>query len=140
MQTSPDFAGATVLQRTEYMGDGKKTITWDISRRIPSPATPMDDGSYDVMPLPELAELRQVMYMGDGAEPITEEYLKALTPLSHLHHGCEFGSWATSFTVDGLQGCHVQGRFDVAPEFVEEVVPSVDDTSSPHPVDAPVRP
>nr|MBA2716407.1 recombinase RecA [Propionibacteriales bacterium] len=38
--------------------------------------------SYDVTPLAELAELRQVMYMGDGKKTITEEYLKALTPLA----------------------------------------------------------
>jgi recombination protein RecA len=33
-------------------------------------------------PLPELGELQRTVYLGDGKETITEEYLKALTPLA----------------------------------------------------------
>jgi recombination protein RecA len=36
----------------------------------------------DFRPLPELAELQRTVYMGDGKRTITEEYLKALTPLA----------------------------------------------------------
>ncbi len=36
----------------------------------------------DLTPLPELAELRQVVYFGDGKKHIPEDYLKALTPLA----------------------------------------------------------
>ena len=36
----------------------------------------------DITPLPELAELREVVYWGDGKKHLTEEYLKALTPLA----------------------------------------------------------
>ncbi|MGH9077218.1 MAG: recombinase RecA, partial [Acidimicrobiales bacterium] len=36
---------------------------------------------HDVRPLPELAELAQAMYLG-GAKVLSEDYLKALTPLS----------------------------------------------------------
>jgi len=36
----------------------------------------------DFTPLPELGELQQVVYFGDGKKHITEEYLKALTPLA----------------------------------------------------------
>ena len=36
----------------------------------------------DFTPLPELAELQRTVYMGDGKRTITEEYLKALTPLA----------------------------------------------------------
>jgi recombination protein RecA len=36
----------------------------------------------DLTPLPELAELREVVYFGDGKKHITWEYLKALTPLA----------------------------------------------------------
>ena len=36
----------------------------------------------DVTPLPELAELRQVVYWGDGKKHLTWDYLKALTPLA----------------------------------------------------------
>jgi recombination protein RecA len=38
--------------------------------------------SYDASPLPELAELRRVLYLGDGKKTITWDYLKALTPLA----------------------------------------------------------
>jgi recombination protein RecA len=36
----------------------------------------------DLTPLPELAELRQVVYFGDGKKHLTWDYLKALTPLA----------------------------------------------------------
>jgi recombination protein RecA len=36
----------------------------------------------DLTPLPELRELREVVYFGDGKKHFTEEYLKALTPLA----------------------------------------------------------
>ncbi len=36
----------------------------------------------DFTPLPELTELQRTVYMGDGKKHITEEYLKALTPLA----------------------------------------------------------
>ncbi|MDX6372116.1 MAG: recombination protein RecA [Nocardioidaceae bacterium] len=36
----------------------------------------------DFTPLPELAELQRTVYMGDGKKTITEDYLKALTPLA----------------------------------------------------------
>jgi len=38
--------------------------------------------SYDASPLPELAELRRVLYLGDGKKTITWDYLKAPTPLA----------------------------------------------------------
>jgi recombination protein RecA len=36
----------------------------------------------DFTPLPELAELQRTVYWGDGKKTITEDYLKALTPLA----------------------------------------------------------
>ncbi len=36
----------------------------------------------DFTPLPELAELQRAMYLGDGKKFLSEEYLKALTPLA----------------------------------------------------------
>ena len=36
----------------------------------------------DFTPLPELGELQRAVYFGDGKKTITEEYLKALTPLA----------------------------------------------------------
>jgi len=36
----------------------------------------------DLTPLPELAEVRSAVYFGDGKKHLSEEYLKALTPLA----------------------------------------------------------
>ena len=36
----------------------------------------------DLTPLPELAELREVVYWGDGKRHLSSEYIKALTPLA----------------------------------------------------------
>ncbi len=46
----------------------------------------------DVHPLPELAELHEAVYFGDGRKHLTWEYLKALTPLAlavwYMDDGC----------------------------------------------------
>ncbi len=46
----------------------------------------------DFTPLPELGELQRAMYYGDGKKYLTEEYLKALTPLAlaiwYMDAGC----------------------------------------------------
>src|ERR1700722_9478169 len=46
----------------------------------------------DLTPLPELAELREGMYFGDGKKHLSGEYLKALTPFSlavwYMDDGC----------------------------------------------------
>jgi recombination protein RecA len=46
----------------------------------------------DVHPLPELAELHEAVYFGDGKKHLTWEYLKALTPLAlavwYMGDGC----------------------------------------------------
>ena len=39
-------------------------------------------GFVDLTPLPELAELREAVYWGDGKKTLSYEYLKALTPLA----------------------------------------------------------
>jgi recombination protein RecA len=36
----------------------------------------------DLSPLPELAELREVVYWGDGKKHLTDEYVKSLSPLA----------------------------------------------------------
>ena len=36
----------------------------------------------DLTPLPELGEVREVVYWGDGKKHLTDDYLKALTPLA----------------------------------------------------------
>ena len=46
----------------------------------------------DFTPLPELGELQRAVYLGGGKSTITEEYLKALTPLAlaiwYMDDGC----------------------------------------------------
>ncbi|HTC68173.1 MAG TPA: LAGLIDADG family homing endonuclease [Acidothermaceae bacterium] len=46
----------------------------------------------DFTPLPELEELRQAVYFGDGKKHLSDEYLKALTPLAlaiwYMDDGC----------------------------------------------------
>ena len=67
----------------------------------------------DFTPLPELDELRQAVYFGDGKKHLSEEYLKALTPLAlaiwYMDDGC--------FTcVKGRAGAHakaVSGRIEI---------------------------
>ena len=48
----------------------------------PRRATPTGPQFADFTPLPELGELQRTVYIGDGKKTITEEYLKALTPLA----------------------------------------------------------
>ncbi|PWJ24661.1 intein /RecA protein [Branchiibius hedensis] len=55
----------------------------------------------DLSPLPELSELREVVYWGDGKKHLSEEYLKALTPLALAVWYMDDGSLAVRST--GLQ-------------------------------------
>jgi recombination protein RecA len=72
----------------------------------------------DMTPLPELGELRSAVYFGDGKKHLSEEYLKALTPLAlavwYMDDGCftlrskglqqrtEGGSGRIEFCVDAM--------------------------------------
>jgi recombination protein RecA len=51
-------------------------------------------GFVDLAPLPELAELREAVYLGDGHKHLSWEYLKALTPLSLAIWYCDDGSFS----------------------------------------------
>src|SRR4051794_6204584 len=71
------------------MGHGKKQaayLDWKASLlgNIKQCRTVRQNGSVhlDLTPLPELAELREVVYWGDGKKHLTWDYLKALTPLA----------------------------------------------------------
>ncbi|MDQ3600166.1 MAG: hypothetical protein M3408_02705, partial [Actinomycetota bacterium] len=55
----------------------------------------------DLTPLPELAELRHAVYLGDGRKHLSWEYLKALTPLALAIWYCDDGSFAVR--AKGLQ-------------------------------------
>ncbi|GAB2460082.1 intein-containing recombinase RecA [Xylanimonas ulmi] len=71
------------------MGHGPKQVAyldWKASMfgNVGQSRSVRADGSVhiDLTPLPELAELREVVYFGDGKKHITDDYLKALTPLA----------------------------------------------------------
>ncbi len=66
--------------KQEAYGDWKKSLFGNVE--VCKSRNQKDAVFYDVTPLPELAELRRVIYMGDGKKTITSEYLKALTPLA----------------------------------------------------------
>ena len=66
--------------KQEAYGDWKQSLFGNID--VSKSRNDKDSVFYDMTPLPELAELRRVVYMGDGHKTISTEYLKALTPLA----------------------------------------------------------
>ena len=74
----------------------------------------------DFTPLPELAELRRAVYLGDGKKFLSEQYLKALTPLALAIWYMDDGS----FTVrsKGLQDRTTggSGRIEICVEAMSE--------------------
>ncbi|MEE2056384.1 intein-containing recombinase RecA [Rhodococcus artemisiae] len=74
----------------------------------------------DFTPLPELAELQRAVYLGDGKKFLSEEYLKALTPLSLAVWYMDDGSF--SVRSKGLQRRTVggSGRIEICVEAFSE--------------------
>jgi recombination protein RecA len=81
------------------MGHGAKQaayLDWKMSllENIPHSRTSNAKGAVfaDFTPLPELAELREIVYFGDGKKHLTWDYLKGLTPLAlavwYMDDGC----------------------------------------------------
>ena len=81
------------------MGHGAKQaayLDWKVSllANIPHGMTSNAKGAVfaDFGPLPELGELREVVYFGDGKKHLTWDYLKGLTPLAlavwYMDDGC----------------------------------------------------
>jgi recombination protein RecA len=74
----------------------------------------------DLTPLAELAELRSVVYWGDGKKHLSEEYIKALTPLALAIWYMDDGG----FTIrsKGLQQrtAHGSGRSEICVEAMSE--------------------
>ncbi len=73
---------------------------------------------HDVQPLPELAELRQALYIG-GKKVLSEDYLKRLTPLSLAVWYMDDGSYIER--AKGLQARTRQGsgRMEICVEAME---------------------
>jgi recombination protein RecA len=91
------------------LGHGAKQrdyLDWKVSLlgNIPCSGREGQRGSVfaDFTPLPELGELQRTVYMGDGKKTITEEYLKALTPLALAIWFMDDGSF--TLRSKGLQG------------------------------------
>jgi recombination protein RecA len=81
------------------MGHGAKQVAyldWKVEMlgNIPCSRSANAKGAVfaDVHPLPELAELHEAVYFGDGRKHLSWEYLKALTPLAlavwYMDDGC----------------------------------------------------
>jgi recombination protein RecA len=76
-------------KQVDYL-DWKVSLLGNIacSRRV----SPGGAAFADFTPLPELSELRQAVYFGDGKKHLSDEYLKALTPLAlaiwYMDDGC----------------------------------------------------
>ncbi|TDC07054.1 recombinase RecA [Nonomuraea longispora] len=96
---SPNRRGGTGARFR--MGHGAKQedyLSWKCSMlgNIPHSRSTNAKGAgfADFTPLPELDELRQVVYLGGGKKHITSEYLKALTPLALAVWYMDDGSFA----------------------------------------------
>ncbi len=74
----------------------------------------------DLTPLPELGELREVVYWGDGKKHLTWDYLKALTPLALAVWYMDDGSF--SERSKGLQARTAggSGRAEICVEAMSE--------------------
>jgi recombination protein RecA len=74
----------------------------------------------DFTPLPELGELQRAVYLGDGKKFLSEEYLKALTPLALAIWYMDDGSF--SLRSKGLQQRTAggSGRIEICVEAMSE--------------------
>ncbi|MGL5850821.1 MAG: intein-containing recombinase RecA, partial [Phycicoccus sp.] len=74
----------------------------------------------DLTPLPELGELREVVYWGDGRKHLTDDYLKALTPLALAVWYMDDGSF--SLRSKGVQERTAggSGRIEICVEAMSE--------------------
>ena len=73
-------------------------------------------GSIDLTPLPELAELREAVYLGDGHKHLSWEYLKALTPLALAIWYCDDGSFSVRAKSSRERTRNGSGRSEICVE------------------------
>lgn len=94
---SPNIRSRTGVRfRMGHGGQQADYLDWKVSLlgNIGHSRTTNDKGArfVDFTPLPELHELREVVYFGDGKKHLTWEYLKSLTPLAlavwYMDDGC----------------------------------------------------
>ena len=77
---------------------------------------------YDFQPLPELAELRQAMYVG-GKKVLSEDYLKQLTPLSLAIWYMDDGSYTERAKGVQERTADGSGRMEICVEAMEPTSP-----------------
>jgi recombination protein RecA len=109
------------------MGHGAKQVEyldWKVAMlgNIPSSRSERANGAVhvDFTPLPELSELREVMYWGDGKKHLTEDVLKALTPLALAVWYMDDGSFALRSKGVQQRTAGGSGRIEICIEAMSE--------------------
>jgi recombination protein RecA len=74
----------------------------------------------DFTPLPELVELQRSVYLGDGKKFLSEEYLKALTPLALAIWYMDDGSFAVRSKGVQQRTAGGSGRIEICVEAMSE--------------------
>ncbi|KAB7744910.1 recombinase RecA [Nostocoides sp. F2B08] len=74
----------------------------------------------DFIPLPELGELRDVMYWGDGKKHLSEEFVKALTPLALAVWYMDDGSFTVRSKGVQARTAGGSGRIQICVEAMSE--------------------
>ena len=92
----------------------------------------------DLTPLPELAELREAVYLGDGHKHLSWDYLKALTPLALAVWYSDDGSFASRAKGVQERTREGSGRSEICVEAMspgsrERLVAHLADTFDLHP-------
>ncbi len=74
----------------------------------------------DFTPLPELAELQRAVYLGDGKKFLSEEYLKALTPLALAIWYMDDGAFTVRSQGKQQRTLGGSGRIEICVEAMSE--------------------
>ena len=109
------------------LGHGAKQrdyLDWKASllANIPSSSRTDSRGAcfVDFTPLPELGDLQRAVYFGDGKKYLTEEYLKALTPLALAIWYMDDGSFAVRSQGKQQRTLGGSGRIEICVEAMSE--------------------
>jgi recombination protein RecA len=109
------------------MGHGPKQVEyldWKVAMlgNIPSSRSERPNGAVhvDLTPLPELSELREVMYWGDGKKHLTEDVFKALTPLALAVWYMDDGSFTVRSKGAQQRTAGGSGRVEICIEAMSE--------------------
>ena len=109
------------------MGHGAKQVDYlqwktDLLGNIRHSTRENDKGArfVDFTPLPELAELQRAVYLGDGKKFLSEDYLKALTPLALAVWYMDDGSFAVRSKGVQQRTEGGSGRIEICVEAMSE--------------------